>query len=452
MIIYLRYLRLAALLALMLPVSLIAPLSPAFGDETDPARRTAFESAKAEAAALLERGKGEEAYQLYMRLLRASPGDDAVQFGLARASAAAGHWNQAVLALEMLLEKYPDEAALYDHLAHAYLALNDRASAERLQEAKRALGPDTAEFPLDELEKRYSLLQVHGKIRMGVLYDSNANQGTDGTDLHLGNWRVEAPDAKARETFGGYFSANLDLGRKFERDSNWWVVGDAQTYIRGNTNNDLGAVNSRESQWLRGAAGLRRLSAEILLDVRVKAEIFDYELYQHITALGPELTFLWAVTPSAQLISKGGIDQRLYSRDPDRDGAYYFLGQYARFFFFSQNHEFTLGAQYRGGAADKQDYAYDGWEASARLLFKLPCGFELAPFVSYGIELYRGPATVLETEDREDGRFRLGAGLTWRFAEDWALELSYQYSRNHSSSELYDYRQHMVGAGVVWSF
>jgi tetratricopeptide (TPR) repeat protein len=224
----------AAMLSLLPPVFLVASVSSALADESEPARRTVFESAKAEAAALLERGKSADAYELYMRLLRESPGDDAVQLGLARASARIGRWNQAVLALEMLLEKYPREAALYDQLAHAYLALNDRASAERMQEAKRALGHGEvmAEFPLDELEKRYSLLQIHGKVRAGVLYDSNANQGTDSTDLQLGNWRVDVPDAKAQETFGGYFSANLDLGRKFERDSNWWVVGDAQTYIR----------------------------------------------------------------------------------------------------------------------------------------------------------------------------------------------------------------------------
>jgi hypothetical protein len=263
---------------------------------------------------------------------------------------------------------------------------------------------------------------------------------------------VKVPDAKARESFGAYLGANLDLGRKFERDSNWWVVGDAQAYIRGNSNNDLGKVHSRESQWGRAAAGLRRLSAETLLDVRAKAEIFDYEWYQNVAAFGPELTFLWAATPSMQLITRGGVDRRVYSRDPHRNGAYYTLGQYARFFFSDQNHEFTLGAQYRGGAPDKQDYAYDGWEVSARLLFKLPHGFELAPSVSYGKELYKGPATALETKHREDEHLRLGCGLTWRINESWSLESGYQYTVNNSTSSLYDYKQHYVSTGAAWNF
>jgi tetratricopeptide (TPR) repeat protein len=80
---------------------------PAFADETDPARRTALESAKTEAAALLKRGRASDACELYLRLLREVPEDDAVNLGLARAALQAGRWNQAVMAYERLLEKYP---------------------------------------------------------------------------------------------------------------------------------------------------------------------------------------------------------------------------------------------------------------------------------------------------------------------------------------------------------
>ncbi|MDR1685563.1 MAG: surface lipoprotein assembly modifier [Desulfovibrio sp.] len=442
---------------IVLSILLLVRLAPfALADENDPARRTAVESAKAEAAALLERGKGTDAYELYMRLLREAPGDGAVHLGLARAAARIGRWNQAVLALEMLLEKYPREAALYDQLAHAYLALNDRAGAERVQQAKRDLGLDggagDAAFPMDALEQRYSLFQVHGKIYGGILYDSNANQGPSSEDVQLGDWRVKVPEAAAKESLGGYLGANLDIGRKFERDGNWWAVGDVQTYLRGNANNDLGKLRGRESQWGRAALGLRRLSAETLLDVRAKAEIFDYEWYQRVTAFGPEATLLLAVSPSVQLITRGGIDKREYSRDHLRDGAYWTVGQYARFFFSESNHEFTVGAQYRGSAPQKQDYACNGWEISTRLLFKLPHGFEFAPFASMSRDYYHGPSTALEIKNREDENLRLGSGLTYRINESWSLELGYRYGKSTSTSNLYDYDQHYISSGIAWNF
>jgi hypothetical protein len=43
-------------------------------------------------------------------------------------------------------------------------------------------------------------------------------------------------------------------------------------------------------------------------------------------------------------------------------------------------------------------------------------------------------------------------GLTWRIDEAWSLELNYQYSKNTSTSDLYDYKQHYVSTGIAWSF
>jgi opacity protein-like surface antigen len=152
------------------------------------------------------------------------------------------------------------------------------------------------------------------------------------------------------------------------------------------------------------------------------------------------------------LITRGGIDKREYSRDHLRDGAYWTAGQYARVFFTESNHEFTIGAQYRGGSPKKRHYAYDGWELSTRLLFKLPYGFEVAPFASLSRDSYHGPATALETRDREDEHLRLGSGLTYRINESWSLELGYRYGKNTSTSNLYDYDQHTVNSGIAWSF
>lgn len=444
-------------------VSLVAALlclffavPPVFADDSDPARRTALESGKVEAAALLQRGKAKDAYELYRRLFLEEPEDDAVNLGLARSAAQAGRWNQAVMALERLLEKYPDEAPLYAEAARAYMALDDKPNAEKALAALRRLDASASREDTDallgKLEDRYGLFQAHGRVRFGILYDSNANQGPESNSMDLGNWRVTLDNAEAVESFAAYLGADIDLGRKFERDSPWWIVGDAQAQVRSNDNNDLRYSRTRQSLWGRGAAGLRRLSAETLFDLRLKAEIFDYEGYQHVSTLGPEAIFLWAVTPSVHLITRGGLDRRVYSRDPERNGAYYSAGQYLRLLFGEGNHSLMFGARYTGASTDRDDYGCEGWEGSARLSLNLPHGFELAPFVAFSQEFYHGPATVLETKKREDDKRRLGSALTWRINESWSVETLYQYSRNTSVSPLYDYDQHLISAGVAWSF
>jgi tetratricopeptide (TPR) repeat protein len=438
----------AVLFALALP----APARSAGGD---PARRVVLDSTKAEAAALLEKGDAAGAYDLYMRLLREDADDDAINLGLARAATGARRFNLAVLAYETLLEKYPREAGLYGELANVYMLLGDRESAERSAAMLRSLSGEPTEAisrALDTLERRYSLFQMHGAIRAGMLHDSNANLGPDSDSMDLGNWHVTVRDAKKKDSFGAYFGADLDFARRFYRDGPWHLVGDARVFWRGNGESSLDDSRSRESQWGRAAFGLRRMSSATLAEVRLKAEIFDYELYQHVSAFGPEATVLWAMNPAVHLIGKGGLDKREYSRDSGRNGEYGWLGGYVRFLFGADNHEILAGGRFLSASTGRSMYDHSGWEATVRLLLKLPYGLELAPFASYTWEDYNGPATILERKDRRDERLRLGGGLTWRLDEAWSLECTYQYGKNDSTSDLYDYTQHYVSAGVAWSF
>ena len=424
---------------------------------TDPTRRVAVEQAGAEAASLLEKGQADQAFALFMRLVVEAPEDETLQLGLARAATKAGKWNQAVLAYEMLLEKHPREAGLYSELANVYMLLGDRDSAERSLAMYRSLvGTATKEDTdkaLDMLQTRYSRFQAHGKLRLGMLYDSNANMGPHSNTVDLGNWRVSLDGARRKSSFGGYLGADVDMGWRTAQDSNWWLVGDVQAYLRGYTNSSLHENSrSRESQYGRAAFGVRHLTATTLADLRLKADIFDYETYQNVASIGPEGTFLWAATPKIHLISKGGIDRRVYSRNSERNGAYGWLGQYVKFIFGSDNHEVIAGARYVGGAADFSDYSYNGWEGTLRFLFRLPHNFEFSPFATFTQEFYKGPGTALETDKRQDNRWRIGTSLVYNIDEAWSVETSYQYTTNESVSNLYDYDQHLVTTGIAWRF
>ena len=441
----------------LVPLIFLLLASPAMAADDSPARRTAVGSAKADAAALMQQGKYASAYEMYMRLLREAPDDDEVNLNLARSSMHSGRYNQAVMAYERLTEKYPAEPVLFSELAQAYMALQDRQSAERAMATARSLNPNISKTDndrlLDSLEKRYDQWQIHGKVRSGLLYDSNATFGPSSTSMDLGVWKVDMPDAEAKSTLGAYMGANLDLGWKAERDTPWWIVADAQGLVRGNGNSSLDDVHSRTSEWGRAAIGVRHMTPTTMFDLRFKSEVFDYQWYQNVSASGAEATWLWAVTPSWHLITRGTLDARAYSRDGDRNGAYWTLGQYVRRYFGESNHEIMLGVSYLGGNTPEiADYCYSGLEASARVVFKLPKGFELAPFVSFEKDWYNGPATALETTNRLDQKWRTGATLTWHVTDAWSVETSYQYTHNNSESPIYRYDQSLVSLGVAWSF
>ncbi|MDR3157972.1 MAG: hypothetical protein LBU11_02955 [Zoogloeaceae bacterium] len=198
-------------------------------------------------------------------------------------------------------------------------------------------------------------------------------------------------DAKAQPSAGAYLDADVDFARRFSFASPWHLVGDARVSWRGNEKSALSEMNIRESQWGRVALGLRRMTSATLAEAWLKAEIFDYDFYQHVSSIGSEAAFLWAASPTFHLISRDSVDRRDYSLDPERNGKYGWAGEYARPFFGANNHEFLSGGRYLYASANRKDHGYNGREASVRFLLKLPRGFELSPFAAWSVERYNGP-------------------------------------------------------------
>lgn len=445
--------RCAALCCALLAGLHLPPLADAArAASSSPAIQSLTEQARVRAAGLLAGGHAGEAYEIYKGLALNDPSDDGAVLGLARSAAMSRHWNQAVMAYEMLLEKFPRAATLHSELAQVYMLLGERETAERYLQSAQTLGGGK-ELDLDALEKRLDQVQLHGRLRAGLLYDSNVNMGPDTEGLELGNWHVTVPDIKAKDSFGAYAGAELDFGWQPQRDAGWWLVGDLRGLWRGYERQSLHEdLRTRESMWGRAGLGLRHVGARTLVDLRLREEIFDYEFLQHVRSLGPELTFVYAPHAKVQLITSAGWDSRKYSEAKARNGGYGWAGEYARLLFGEAGHSLTLGARVQWGATNVSDYDYTGWEGSARLNIRLPHDVELEPFASLTQEFYKGPATALEVDIRRDQRWRVGAALTWHITKAWAVEASYAYTANQSSCDLYDYTQHLVMTGVSWSF
>jgi hypothetical protein len=294
---------------------------------------------------------------------------------------------------------------------------------------------------------------VNFRMRAGVIYDSNANQGaSDDLTFNLGGWRLVVDDTKRIGTFGGYFGANFNLSHRFSDNSPWSLVADSGLYIRGNEDSDLDGIKSSEWQWFRAGAGLRYAKGLNLFEFRVKGEVFDYEFTNNVYAWGPELTYLRAVTPTFHLISQLSVDWREYQRNPDRDGHYGQLAQYGRFFFGDNTHSLTVGLAYLWGRPEMNSLGHWGWSVPVRMTVRPNDTWEISPHASIAAEYYKGPAIIFDREDRRDIKFRSGVDVTYKLTERWRIEFNYSYNRDNSNSAFYDYAQHVVGLGMSWGF
>lgn len=411
--------------------------------------------AREQALDRLRRKDFEAAFHAYMNLLRENPEDDEVNYGLAYAALGSDRYPQALLAFERLSDRHPADAELHVRLAEMHIRLRDADAARRELEAARrcnaSVRADAAERALRGLEKSVSLWRWSGRLSAGVMYDSNANLGPASDYMTLGQWEnLYLKGVSGMASWGRYVSAGADGARRLAEGTPWWLVGDAGFYKRWNGNPDL--LTNREFGWGRLALGVRYLGRRLMVEARVKEEMADQGQGQHIRSFGPELSAVWMPHDRVQFISRAGLERRDYRHDRPHNGLYWWAGPYVRFFVGEARHEIMAGARVLRGMPRREAYAYTGWEGSLSLTFRLPHRLALSPSVSFRRELYRGPASGLETARRSDGALRYGLSLQYGLTRRLTAEAGWQCGRFTSSSALYRYTQQTLTMGLTWMF
>ncbi len=414
--------------------------------------KNVLQQAKVEAETLYEQGNYDAAFEAYGRLLREDPTSPIVNLGYARSAVKIKKLGQAVMAYERLLAQYPDEPILLKELAYALSMQNDTQRSD-MELAKNTEASSIENTNLAEKwNKQHKRTQISGKIRTGLLYDSNVNSGPASNDISLGDWDLTLIDGKSQDSLAAYMGANIDVGHRLDIVSPWWIVGSAGFFARYNTHEKLYDLDLTSSEFATTSVGVRYLGTKALFDFRARAQIFDYSFLQNVVSVGPAANFVYAITPKVHLITRANLDWRDYSEHRSYDGWYASVGQYLRLFVGDGGHNITAGGRYLGGTAHDSVNSYDGFEASINFMIVLPFDIRVSPFVSYGGEYFHGPATALEEDYRQDHRLRAGINVDIPISDAWSIELGYQYMNNLSNSELYTYDQHVANAGIAWSF
>ena len=401
--------------------------------------RTTVDEALALAKSLVAQKNFREAALIYSALQAIHPGDDNLVLAYARMTLLAGDTQQALSLYDKLVLRNPHNTELRLEAARAHYATGSESAAMRLG------GQVLADYE----KQRF---QIHGIVRVGVLYDTNATEGPSSDTMDLGEWRVRFYNISQKSSLGAYAGFRSDLVWRLDATGPWWLVGDVRGFWRGNTNSDLDASKTREWQAGRVAAGLCYMDSQNLADLRAKSEVLDFQFSTRIVALGAEFRYTRVVTPWLHLVANTAAESRTYNRFKQRDGAFGRAGGYARFFLGGTGHEFHLGASCLGATARKNDYSYGGWQGLARFNFQLPHGFTLSPSASLLQEFYNGPGTFFETRKREDTLLRLGVNVSYAISKTWSIEAGYHYTNAYSTCNLFKFDQHVTNLGVAWKF
>jgi hypothetical protein len=407
----------------------------------------------AQGRGLLRAGDHAGAFRVYIDLLREYPDDLNVNLELARAAQQAGRITHALLAYERIIAFLPENAGL--RLEYAYLLLavgRTQQAADQLAEARR-LDPGIAEGELGKavaaLERHTSTLTGSGRVAGGLLHDSNFSMAPSRSLVQLGNFSILLdPGSREKSSWGQYLHATGEGAWRSSPDSPWWLVGDVTGYQRwyNESNPD------RDMTYGRVAAGLRYTNNRTLAELRLKTEMLMEAEEHSVSLYGGEATLVHALTPQFHLIGRAGIDHRNDLELRGRSGSYLFGGVYGRMFFGENGHSVLFGVKGYTADTHEQRFSFKGFEPSVNLSLQLPWRIELLLGLGWHYEQYKGPATVLEFNDRKDTQWQASVFAIKKLTDSLQVEAGWQYRDNHSNSDLYRYDQNLFLLGLAYTF
>lgn len=398
------------------------------------------------AEALIQQGKGADAYRALVPFEAQHAGDAEFDYLLGIAALEAGHADQATLALERVVILRPAFLAARLDLARAYFALGDVDRARTEFETVRREDPPPAALATIEhylaaiAERRQAQgTRATGYLEAAVGRDTNVNYATSQGQVFVPLFGVTFGLASASQrTRDNYFA--LGGGGEITHGLNerWSVFAGGDVRDRANRKADTfnyttydvrgGVQYGTERDIVR--AGLAYQHYDLDYAYYRETKTFNLEWRRAVNERNQSTLFgqfgeLRYPNPG---LSSNDVDQTLIgggwtlALDP-ASRAMMSLGGYV-------GYEREVGGRVDG---DRKLY-------SVRMSGQIGVGAQLDLYASLAAQ--RGDyqdANPLFVIRRTERQYDVVAGAAWRFAKDWSLRPQLAYTHNTSNILLYDY-------------
>ncbi len=368
-----------------------------------------------------------------------------------------GHTGEGVLALERYSLLNPDDARGRLELARAYFyAGDDRRAREEFETVQTVDPPPDVRAGiqryLDALKSRESQYQpsLVGYIEAGVGYDSNINAGVAQADIALPVLgRVTVADAGVKQGDGfGVLAGAVQYNHP--------VAPGAALFIGANGTGNFYFSNSEFnlSQLAFNAGGsYRRDTDTFALTYAYGQILLDNDSYR--SSSGAALEWRRQVDPTTTVSVTPQYARLDYRGDNDvRDSDFYAVAIGLRHGWLTAWQPVLNASVYSGNERDTRDRPDLGrgiTGAAADVTVSPSPFWALNAGLAYLHSDYDGPIPLIDVT-RHDNNFVASMAAMYMFARNWSTRLEYQYQRNNSNIELYEYTRNLVMVKLRYDF
>lgn len=398
---------------------------------------------------LIQKGKLEDASGKVDRLLAGKY----LELGLMAAQA--GETPSAVELFRHVLELDPSNERARLELARALYTMGALKESSTEFEAVRRSGPPPSvvaniDTYLDAIKAQRSPWQSSLGVRVGGTHDDNVNFGPVServrirpVDVLSASIEELSVDSSSQPQSSAGLFAQMQVATLYDpQPSGGWQALLSGLYYQ----TWLERVTDFETAYLSFQAAPRHVSERRIITVPVRVDYVrqGHEPLAIIAGLQPSGE--WAVGDTASAGTALRVEYRDYDEADNLDALYTELLQTLRKAWGASR---TAGASLALFREDADDDAYSngGGEASVDVQQLLPWDIQAMVYARLRGEWYddREP---LAPEDRDDREFSTGAELQKAISQRLALFLAYEFTKNSSSFDLYDYERNFWSAGV----
>jgi tetratricopeptide (TPR) repeat protein len=380
-----------------------------------------------------------EAYDLLWELVLEYPTDAALNTYLAQAAFKLNLYENAAAAYERILMSYPDRHRARFQLAVAYYHLQALVLAEeQFMKLIDTLPPREFKQAIDAyLERIRESRQKHRfnfDAQIGLTYDSNANIGPDKDLIQTASGPIATPDGAVQYP---NWATLLDLNGTHQFDIS--TTGEWKWENSVRANNSFYEESQFTLNMFSLSSGPLYGNDDMQIRLPATADIIWYasDFYAQYYGITPALVlrhcphFFYDWMATAQI--------REYATDHDKDGSYFALSVSPRYFWHDDKYmvQTTLGYFFENTEA--AIYTNKGLAGSLGLFAALTDKMSVYAEAGYQNPPYDQEDDYFKKiqEDKQyQGTVSLSYLLPW---QDLAANITFEYTRNHSETDYYDY-------------